>query len=50
MSGAYPHGNYEIFAPQSVKGKYNKYSNQIVAIISITYHKNRSGNPLTNTI
>lgn len=39
MSGAYPHGNYEIFAPQSAKGKYNKYANQLVAIVSITYKK-----------
>ena len=42
MSGAYQHGNYEIFPPQSSKGKYNKYANQIVVIVSITYKKGNS--------
>lgn len=39
MSGAYMHGSYQIFAPQSAKGKYNKYANQVVAIVAITYKR-----------
>lgn len=39
MSGAYPKGNYEIFVPQNAYGKYHKYATEIVAIVSITYHK-----------
>lgn len=38
MSGAYRNntGNYEIFAPQNTKGKYNKYAGEIVAIASVS--------------
>src|SRR5688572_32562519 len=39
MSGAYQYGSYNIFAPQNAKGKYNKYANQLVAIVSITHDK-----------
>lgn len=30
-------GNWQIFVPQSSKGKYEKYNNQICMIVSITY-------------
>lgn len=36
MSGAYNSGSYEIFVPQTQKGKYNKYATEIVAIVSIS--------------
>lgn len=43
MSGAYQSGNYEIFAPQGAHGKYHKYANQIVVIVSATWGKNGKG-------
>jgi hypothetical protein len=39
MSGAYNNGSYEIFVPQTAKGKYQKYANQIVAIVTVTRNK-----------
>jgi hypothetical protein len=39
MSGGYQSGNYEIFTPQSTKGKYHKYQTEIVMIVSITYDR-----------
>lgn len=45
MSGAFgqkppqPSSNWDIFVNQSQKGKYTKYANQLVAIVSISYDK-----------
>lgn len=39
MSGAYQAGNYKIFVPQNAKGKYQKYANEVVVIVSITRDK-----------
>lgn len=30
--------NWEIFPPQSTKGKYEKYATMLVIIVSVTYH------------